>query len=144
MNRETSRPSDVLDRIRATCRAVAERAEHVRICWDEIAAYAAALGADAPDRALVCARRALALKPAWPEAIALQGCARYANNDYYGAIKIFKKITTDKKNEAFAWLMIGRCYQRLGQSEPAQKAYEKAANLNPEGKLITLLAKPQK
>ena len=53
----------------------------------------AALGMDAPKRALACAARAIALEPGSPDAIALQGCALYLNNDYNNAIKTFEKIT---------------------------------------------------
>ena len=42
----------------------------------------AALGAGAPNQALGCAKRALAQKPGWPDAIALQGCGEYLNGRY--------------------------------------------------------------
>ncbi len=102
----------------------------------------AALGADSSHRAAACARRALALRPGWPDAIAVQGCSLYLSQDYTAAIKIFRKITADDKLAGFAWLMTGRCYQQLGQIEPADKAYEKAVNLNSESQLVTLLTKP--
>ena len=99
----------------------------------------AALGMDAPKRALACAARALVLEPGSPDAIALQGCALYLNNDYNNAIKTFEKITAHEKMAGFAWLMTGRCYQQLGQSELADRAYQNAAELKPDSELITLL-----
>lgn len=102
----------------------------------------AALGADSSPRAAACARRALALRPGWSDAIAVQGCSLYLSQDYTAAIKIFRKITADKKLAGFAWLMTGRCYQQLGQTGSADKAYEKAVNLNSESKLVTLLTRP--
>ena len=35
--------------------------------------------------------------------------------------------------------MTGRCYQQLGQSELADRAYQNAAELKPDSELITLL-----
>ena len=43
---EAVQKPDVFERIRAACRTVADRAEHVRICTDRIEAYAAALPID--------------------------------------------------------------------------------------------------
>ena len=99
----------------------------------------AALGMDAPKRALACATRALALEPGCPDAIALQGCAQYLNNDYDNAIKTFAKITADKKMAGFAWLMTGRCYEQLGRTDLADKAYQNASELKPDSELVTLL-----
>ena len=99
----------------------------------------AALGADAANRAYACAVRALALRPAWSDAVALKACAQYLGADYTAAIKTFKRITSNKTIGAFAWTMTARCYQQLGQPARAKKAYEKAAILSPESELLSLL-----
>ena len=101
----------------------------------------AALGVAAPNRTYACAARALALRPAWPDAIALKACAQYLSADYAAAIKTFKRITSNERIGAFAWTMTGRCYQQLGQTVRARRAYEKAAHLNPESELLSLLMK---
>jgi len=49
MNPETTRQPDVFDRIRAACRSVADRADHVRIRTHRIEAYAAELPIDELD-----------------------------------------------------------------------------------------------
>ena len=100
----------------------------------------AALGAGAPGRAAACASRALSLRPGWPDAIALEGCAQYLKNDYDAAIGTFSRLTTNDKMGGFAWLMSGRCYQQLGRQSLADKAYENASRLNPQSKLISLLS----
>jgi len=99
----------------------------------------AALGADAANRAYACAVRALALRPVWPDALALKACAQYLGADYTAAIKTFKRITSNKRIGAFAWTMTGRCYQQLGQAARAKKAYKKAARLSPGSELLSLL-----
>ena len=101
----------------------------------------AALGANAPNRAATCARRALDLRPGWADAIALHGCAQYLNNDYDSAIGTFSRITRNKEMGGFAWLMSGRCYQQLGQHALADKAYENASQLNPQSELVSLISK---
>lgn len=101
----------------------------------------AALGADAPNRAATCAKRALDLRPGWADAIALRGCAQYLSNDYDSAIQTFSRITRNEEMGGFAWLMSGRCYQQLGQDALADKAYENASRLNPQSKLISLISR---
>jgi tetratricopeptide (TPR) repeat protein len=101
----------------------------------------AALGAGAAKRAFTCAARALSLRPGWADAIAVQGCAQYLDNDYDTAIRTFGRLTANRKIGGFAWLMSGRCYQQLGRKDLADVAYEKASRLNPESRLVSLLAK---
>ncbi|MBN1126211.1 MAG: tetratricopeptide repeat protein [Sedimentisphaerales bacterium] len=99
----------------------------------------AALGSNEPERAQSCAQRALTLHPNWEDAIALKGCAQYLNADYVGAINTFRSITSSAKLGGFAWLMMGRSYQQIGQLTQAQKAYEQAAKLTPNSKLVSML-----
>lgn len=101
----------------------------------------AALGADAPNRAASCASRALELRPAWPDAIALNGCSLYLKRDYNRALATFRKIASDKQLGPFAWLMTARCYQQLGQTARADKALKNARHLDPDSELVTLLTK---
>jgi Tfp pilus assembly protein PilF len=100
----------------------------------------AALGTNDAKRANDCARRALDLRPAWDKAFALQGCAQYMDNDYSAALSTFREITSSKELGGFAWLMIGRCFQQTGDVKQAEMAMKTAASLNPDSKLVTLLA----
>jgi tetratricopeptide (TPR) repeat protein len=103
----------------------------------------AALGSNAPARALACASRTLELRPGWSEAIVLKGCAQYINNDYNNAIQTFRRVISNDTKAGFAWLMTGRCYQQLGNDKLAEKAYDNAAKLSSD-KLISLLADKKK
>jgi len=109
--------------------------------WLEMAQ--AALGAGAARRASACASKALALRPGWPDAIAIKACAQYLENDYEAALETFGRITASPRLGGFAWLMSGRCLQQLGRRELAARAYEKASGLNPESRLVSLLMKNQ-
>ena len=104
----------------------------------------AALGANAPVRALACASRTLELRPGWSEAIILKGCAQYINDDYNNAIQTFRRVISNDAKAGFAWLMTGRCYQQLGNDKLAEKAYDNAAKLSPDSKLLSLLADKKK
>ena len=100
----------------------------------------AALGAGIPRRALMCAERALNMRPGYPDAIVLLGCAQYADGDYDGAITSFERLTIDRKNAGFSWLMMARCYEQLGQMDRAEKAYNKALDASPDSELGKFLA----
>ena len=101
----------------------------------------AALGAGEVNRAFVCGKKALALRPGYADAVALMGCAQYASGDYAGAARSFKRIAADKKNSGFSWLMRARCYEQLGQTNEAERAYKKALEINPHSGLGDFLAK---
>jgi len=137
----------------ATCSMNAGQYGKAMSCYDQISINKrndaelwlqmghAALGVASPARADSCARKALAIRMEWEDAIALLGCAQYLNKDYAKAIKTFSRITTSKQQGSLAWLMTGRCYQRLNRVEKAQKAFAKANDLNPESELLALLTK---
>jgi tetratricopeptide (TPR) repeat protein len=99
----------------------------------------AALGTRTTKRALMCGRKALALRPGYADAIALVGCAQYARGDYNAAVKSFEEIAADSKNEGFSWFMRARCYEQLGQTSKAERAYRKAVEINPHSELNAYL-----
>ena len=101
----------------------------------------AALGAGAPKRAFTCGQKALALQPGYTDAIALIGCAQYTGGDYTAALRSFGRIAADKKNAGFSWLMRARCYEQLGQTSKAERAYKRAREINPRSELGDFLAK---
>ncbi len=101
----------------------------------------AALGAGAPKRAFTCGQKALALQPGYTDAIALIGCAQYAGGNYAAALKSFEKVAADRKNAGFSWLMRARCYEQLGQTYKAERAYKRAREINPTSELGDFLAK---
>jgi len=101
----------------------------------------AALGAGAPNRAFICGQKALALQPGYTDAIALIGCAQYAKGDYAAALRSFGRIAADRKNAGFSWLMRARCYEQLGQTNKAERAYKRALQINPGSELGDFLAK---
>jgi tetratricopeptide (TPR) repeat protein len=155
--RKTESPVDQrrksLARLLARCNVNAGRYSRAVRCFNKLAVEErdnahfwlqmgqAALGAGAANRAFMCAKKALDLRPGYAEAIVLLGCAQYASGDYLGAIESFEKTATDTKNACFSWLMKARCYEHLGAMTEAERAYEKAMELNPDSELGAFLAK---
>jgi tetratricopeptide (TPR) repeat protein len=86
----------------------------------------AALGAGDAERAYAYSRRALAMQPDFAEAIALKGSAEYLKKNYADAVKSFEQIVHDSQQESFAWMMLAKCYEHLGDTEKAKQAAEKA------------------
>jgi tetratricopeptide (TPR) repeat protein len=102
----------------------------------------AALGAGSGKQAFVCSQRALALRPGWAEATALRGCAQYLCGDYNAAISSFEQVAgQEERYDQLAWVMTGRCYERLGEWKKADRAYTKALQIKPESELAQFLAK---
>jgi tetratricopeptide (TPR) repeat protein len=101
----------------------------------------AALGAGDAERAYAYSKRALAIQPNFIDAIALQGSAEYLKKNYVDAIKSFEQIVHDPKHESFAWTMLTKCYEHLGDSEKAKHAAEKAHAVSKRLQMSDLLAK---
>ena len=99
----------------------------------------AALGSINPDIAIKCAEKAQELENNNLEAYVLEGCALYMQKKYAEAIDSFVFAAYDQRLGGFSWLMMGRCYELSGNKNFAQKAYDNARGLNPDGKLVTLL-----
>ena len=99
----------------------------------------AALGNNNFNGALACSTRALTLRHRWSQAIALQGSAQYLNRDYYSAMKSFKKISSNENDGSFAWMMIAKCYERLGRKSKAASAYKQSMDMKPSEKLAAFI-----
>ena len=101
----------------------------------------AALGAGDAERAYACSKRALAIQPDFADAIAIKGSAEYMKKEYADAAKSFEQIVRDPKHEVFAWTMLSKCYEHLGDGEKAHDAAEKARAISKLFEMSDLLAK---
>ncbi len=102
----------------------------------------AALGADLPRQALICSKKAIALKSDMMEAYLLSGSANYKSGNYRQAIDDFQKVVSSVDHAHFAWLMTARCYEKMGNAEQAKAAYKKAVQFGSDSELQKLLVKP--
>ncbi len=139
-------------RLMATCNMNAGQYHEAASCYNKLSVQErgnaeiwlkmghAALGAGLAERAFSYSQKALSLKPGWADAIVLQGCALYLKGDYKTAIKTFSRVKSDKANSDLAYVMIGRCYEKLGYSSKAKRAYKNAKEINPSNKLLASMA----
>jgi len=104
----------------------------------------AALGADLPQQAIICSKKAIALKPDMAEAYLLSGSANYKSGSYSQAIDDFHRAAVDSACAHFAWLMAARCYERMGYVAQAKAAYEKAAQYSGDSDLQKLIVKSER
>jgi len=109
--------------------------------WLWVSMGQAALGADLPRQALICSKKAIALKNDMLEAYLLSGSANYKSGNYRQAIDDFQKAVSNNSHAHFAWLMTARCYEKMGNAEQAKAAYEKAAKFGTDNELQKLLVK---
>lgn len=84
-----------------------------------------ALGAEEADKAAACAQKALKLRPAWTAGFAVLGGAQYMQGEYEDAIRSFNNVVDDEQFGSYAWLMSGKCYEKLGQTAQANSAFER-------------------
>ena len=61
--------------------------------------------------------------------------------EYAEAVKSFEQVVHDPKQESFAWTMLSKCYEHLGDSEKAKQAAEKAHTISKRSDMSELLAK---
>jgi Flp pilus assembly protein TadD len=102
-------------------------------CKDDVSFWLllgrAAVAARDGGHATYAAKRALAVEPSNPQARTLMGCAQYLEGLYADAIDTFNRLP-DKSN-AFAWVMKGQCYDRLGDKTEAVSAFRHALAIDP-------------
>ena len=102
----------------------------------------AALGANLSDRAMSCDERALSLKPGWSDAVVLKGCAFYLSGEYQNGISVFSRVLNDKELGGIAWIMTGRCYEKLNLMTNAKRSYDKATEIDPGSRLVSIVSRP--
>jgi tetratricopeptide (TPR) repeat protein len=86
--------------------------------------------------------KVLAAKPNNPNARYSRGLARYGLDDMDGALEDFQQCIAREPDAADAWTQVGHIYQYRREWEAAIRAYERAAELDPDrrtrlGLLIT-------
>ena len=78
------------------------------------------------DQAIAAYREALALNPAFSDALHGIAQANYAKEDFVAAIAAAREILALDPNDVLAWTVISRSYQRKGMVPEAEEAAAKA------------------
>lgn len=98
------------------------------------------LGGNSGMAAYACANRALKLEPAMLDARNLKIASLYIMKDYRECINSAEKVIENFSNCSFAWMMAGRSYEKLGNIEKAQNAYNQSLKLEPDNQNLKKLA----
>lgn len=148
LNKQNPEHHHITLRSLAVCSFNAENFGRALSCYDKLSSVyrddpeiwlgmaQSALGLGDTKRAIRCAEKTLQLQPSQAKAYAVLGSAHYMKADYERSLAAFTKITGNQEYAAFAWFMSGRCYRQMGQIVQAEKAFEKAEQLNPDNELI--------
>ncbi len=59
--------------------------------------------------------------------VIVRGIELYKQGDDKGALKVLRRVVKERENEIAAWHYIGLIYSRMGKTDDARKAHEKAA-----------------
>lgn len=84
-----------------------------------------------PDSALVCYRRAIALRPQFYEASFNAGLLAFRQNDLTGALRHFETVLKQNARVPQLAFFIGQCYEYLGNPVKALDFYAQAQQENP-------------
>jgi tetratricopeptide (TPR) repeat protein len=153
LNQQNPEHHQVTLRSLAVCSFNAENFGRALACYDTLSGIyrddpeiwlgmaQSALGLGDTTRAIRCAEKTLQLEPSRAKAYAVLGSAQYMKGDYERSLAAFSKITGHEDYAAIAWFMSGRCYRQTGQIVQAEKAFEKAEQLNPDNELIRMYLK---
>lgn len=87
------------------------------------------LGNNSAIAALACSKRALNIDPAMIEALNLQASAQYLTGDYKACIATCESIFSNETRSSFAWMLSGKCYEKLGNAVKANLAYEQSLKI---------------
>ena len=98
------------------------------------------LGNNSAIAALACSKRALKIEPAMIEALNLQAAAQYLTGDYKACIVTCENVLRSESQSSFAWMLSGKCYEKLGRSDKANFAYEQSLKIKPGNQGVMKLA----
>ena len=83
------------------------------------------------DSAISAFRRAVQIDPRFAYAWALMGHEYIANEDFDAALSCFRHAVAYDRRGFGGWYGLGKCFERVGKLEDAERHYRIAASINP-------------
>ena len=83
------------------------------------------------DSAIAAFRRAVQIEPKFAYAWALMGHEYIANEDFDAALSCFRHAVFYNRRGFGGWYGLGKCYERVGKLEDAERHYRIASSINP-------------
>ncbi|KAF2843240.1 TPR-like protein [Patellaria atrata CBS 101060] len=90
------------------------------------------------DQAVKCFKRATQLDPKFAYAFTLQGHEHIANEEYDKALFAYRCAISADNRHYNGWYGLGRCYERLGKYDIAEKHYKSASQINPTNAVLVV------
>ncbi len=108
----------------------AQQASNPPANFDEVSVQAeTARAADRIDEAVGLYRKALSLRPDWPEGWWNLATLLYDRDQFADAAVAFEKVTTLSPKSGSAWVMFGLCDYKLGRNDAALQHIQKGRDL---------------
>ncbi|GAB7349791.1 hypothetical protein MBLNU459_g0507t1 [Dothideomycetes sp. NU459] len=90
------------------------------------------------EQAIACFRRATQVEPNFNYAWTLMGHELLTNEEFDAALAAFRKGVGGERRAYGAWYGLGKCYERMGKWEEAERHYRVAAGINPSNSVLAV------
>lgn len=90
------------------------------------------------EQAIACFRRATQVDPGFSYAWTLMGHELLTNEEFDAALASFRKGVGSERRGFGAWYGLGKCYERMGKWEEAQRHYRIAFGINPSNPVLAV------
>lgn len=90
------------------------------------------------EQAIACFKRATQLDPRFSYAWTLMGHELLTNEEFDAALTAYRKGVGAERRGYAGWYGLGKCYERMGKWEDAERHYRIAASINPSNSLLAV------
>jgi len=90
------------------------------------------------EQAISCFKRATQVDPRFSYAWTLMGHELLTNEEFDAALASFRKGIGNERRAYGAWYGLGKCYERMGKWEEAERHYRVAASINPSNSVLAV------
>lgn len=90
------------------------------------------------EQAITCFKRATQVDPHFSYAWTLMGHELMTNEEFDAALASFRKGIGSEKRAYGAWYGLGKCYERMGKWEEAERHYRVASSINPSNSVLAV------
>ena len=87
----------------------------------------------------VWAKRALSLKPDYPDALTVSAYIAFKQQEYQQAEKLLRRIIAGEDDNGLAYCLLGQALEARGQIEQAKACYKRALEIDPHDRLAQKL-----
>lgn len=90
------------------------------------------------EQAIACFKRATQVDPEFSYAWTLMGHELLTNEEFDAALASFRKGVGSERRGYGAWYGLGKCYERMGKWDDAERHFRIASNINPSNAVLPI------